>query len=470
MIKNLSLTLLVLTLSACGGAAESETGGETESETGGETKSEAGDGTESETDDETESETDDETESETDDETESETDDETESETDDETESETDGETESETDDETESETDDETNNNPIITFDASPLAYFAIKHGNNEWQKRDNKIQDIEVTDLQGDISIFTGCDVRGDRNFTVSHLRITENLTTQADWCDSAGVKEIYLASEQSSISVNGLSIENMILVASGDNGTLNAMFSDLSGPKTIVSSGYNFYNDEIYLYRKLYSQLDSDSTYTLDYFGEDAVKLETVTTAAEDGFTYAYDYRPIGEDSWGVELYSEVHDFQGADVIQGIVPASFIQEGDLFIHSYNFGSSSSINMLSESQIKISNLLTTPLAEYKSSDFTISEDKKSVSFTPKPSPIESLNSVNHLIFVVGTDYVIDASRFSESENILTLVDFNDLPDYSGSTPAEAITEPYVISFFNNGNLMESGSQGLRISTNYDN
>ena len=340
------------------------------------------------------------------------------------------------------------------------------MRHGVSNWKKLDNTLLNIEVTDSKGDISTVTGCeDETGNLYFIVRILRLLEDLNTRADWCSS---ESITIASEQANLSLS-LSIDKLMIIG-GIGGELRAEFSDLSDPRTIVASAYGDSSGQMYLYRKLNNQLDIDNTYTLDFLSIDAIELDTFTTSEENGFRYSYAYRSAASNSWGIDLNSA--DFESSQRtihVQGIVPTSFVQAGDLFEHRYQYGDFYRLYMASDNQTKISNPLSTEPEGYMQSDFTISADKTSLSFIPKTSQIDSLNSVFHIIGLSnGSEYEVDAERFSEDGNSFTLVDFNNLPGYSGDIPERTIVEPFVMSYFDNGGILRSGKKWLFISTKY--
>lgn len=358
----------------------------------------------------------------------------------------------------------------PVLTYDASKLAYFAVKHGDGDWQELDNKTHSIDITDTKGDISIITVCDETGyndttDREVEVTHLRLKESITN-THWCkglDSDSPEEIKFSSVQSDIRISKLSIKGL-QSASFSRYLATANFSDLSGPKVVVASGNDYSTNSAYLYRKNYNQLEIDATYTIDFSGADAKELETFSTAEEvNGFSHGYDYLSAITESWAVDLYA------GAGV-QGIVPDDFLQEGDLFEHYYGFGNDSQITVLSESQTATNPLASAP-DEYIPLDFTISDDKTSLSFIPKTSPLMSLIPSYHNIYINShsMEYSINAERFSEAGNTLKLANFSSLPNYPGDLPNAIITTiPGATSYFDSAEKGKAGSLSLFISSDF--
>lgn len=361
---------------------------------------------------------------------------------------------------------------NPVFNFDASKLAYFAVKQGSGDWQEMDRIVQSIEVTDIKGDLSIITVCD-NDDSNFTsrdvtVSHFRLKKDVT-QIPWCEGVGslkLDDVIFSPAQADIRISGLSSKNLVEVRFSSE-QASATFSDLAGEHELVASAYDYSTTKAYLYRGTFSALEADSNYTIDFLGDDAVTLEALSiNEIVNGFYYSYDYLPAITKIGSVELYA-------GNSMQGKVPVEFIQEGDLFEHYYGFGYDSQISVLSNNQVAVNPLSAVPV-EYTNSDLTIADDKLSLSFTPKSSPLDSLIPTYHDIYL-GNDeieYTVNAERFSEFGNTLTLMDFSLLPNYPGDIPNGTISDisgmQSITSYYLSEEEGVNGSQRLFISSNF--
>ncbi|MGK0247949.1 MAG: hypothetical protein ACI910_000677 [Oleispira sp.] len=357
---------------------------------------------------------------------------------------------------------------NPVFNFDASKLAYFAVKQGSGDWQEMDRIVQSIEVTDTKGDLSFVTVCDKDNSnymiRDVTVSHLRLKKDVT-QIPWCEGVGslqLEGVIFSPAQADIRISGLSSKNLVEVRFLSE-QASATFSDLAGEHELVASAYDYSTMKAYLYRGTFSALEEGSTYTIDFFGDDSVTLETFSTAEiVNGFYYSYDYQPAIMKSWPVYLYA-------GNSMQGKVPVEFIQEGDLFKHYYGFGYDSQISVFSDNQVGVNPLSAAPV-EYTTSDLTISDDNLSLSFTPKPSPLDSLIPSFHGIYIESDaiDYIVNAERFSEFGNTLTLMDFSLLPNFNWDMPSGTMADIYeVTSYYLTEEEGVNGSQRLFISSN---
>lgn len=357
---------------------------------------------------------------------------------------------------------------NPVFSLDASKLDYFAVKQGSGEWQEMPNSENSIEVTDTKGDLSTVTVCNINrgGDTpiwDISISHLRMKKDVTEIA-WCEDLETKaldEVVFIPAQANVRISAISSKSFV-GASFSSLQASATFSDLAGEHEIVASAYDYSATKVYIYRGTFSELKEGSTYSIDFFGEDAISLETFSNSeAEEDFSHSYGYKPAA--GGVVDLYA-------GDSMQGKIPAEFLKEGDLFKHFYGFGSDSQITVLSNNQEGVNPLSETP-SEYSKSDMVISGDSLSFSFTPKASPINSLIPSYHKIYVGGYDigYTVNAERFSEFDNTLTLMDFSLLPNYPGDMPSQTISSisdiKDVTTYYSSEEKGVDGSQSLFIS-----
>ena len=259
----------------------------------------------------------------------------------------------------------------PVVTLDASNLAYAAVRHGDGDWQKLDvATVHSITPTDPEGDLSLVTICNNGDYYDADVYYSRVSADIDI-TPYCQT-NTRAITISSGDAGIEILSYVISDALETSSNGNVTLNSK----NDPRTLLAVGYRASDQQAFLYKATeLTGLENDEVVTIDWSAASEVDYNDDPTAAGFELNLAYVYPAANI----FRLNLAVYPLSGKSIR---IPDTLRAAGDYYVEDWLFADDSSYErFINEPDGGIE--LTSVPAELSPSAVTFSQDELTVTVT---------------------------------------------------------------------------------------